>query len=150
MFIEQRLCREHHTAEAEAALGRFLIDERLLNRVRFFRRSQAIQRRDLLLFYRADWHHAGAHRLPAYEDRAGPALCQAAAELGSAQLQFVAEHIQQRSFRIDLHRVDATVYLQRNGSHHLPPTSQMTKLTTGSYPPTKNGGLALLATPRMG
>src|SRR5450759_2031839 len=93
MSIQQSLRRKHHAAEAEAALGRPLIDKRLLNRVWFFRISQTLQRRNLLLLYGADWHHAGAHCLPSYEDRAGSALRQATAELGPSQLQFVAEYI---------------------------------------------------------
>src|SRR6266496_2355905 len=121
MFIQQRLRRKNHAAETESALGRLFIDKRLLNRVRLFRSSQALQRRDLLLFHGADWHDAGADRLPAYEDRAGSALRQAAAEFGSAQLQIVAEDIQQWRFGIDVHRVNVAVYLQRNGSHHLTP-----------------------------
>src|SRR5207248_7892667 len=84
----------------------------------FFRGAEALQRHDLLLLYSADRHHAGAHCLAADHDSARSALRHAAAKLGSSQVQVVAEHVQQRGFRIGVDAVNLTVYLQRNGSHH--------------------------------
>jgi hypothetical protein len=121
VFIEQRLGGKDYAAETESALGCAFIDKSLLNGVRFFRSSDSLEGRNFLAGHGADWRDAGAHGLPIDDDRASSALREAAAELGSTQLQLVAEHKQQRSLRIDIYGVSAAVYLQRNGSHDFTP-----------------------------
>ena len=99
--------------------------------MRLFRSSQSLKGSNLLLFYCADWHHAGPHRLPLNQDGAASALRQPTAELGSTQLEFVAEDIKQRSFGIDIHCMSLAVHLQRNSRHHLTQRSRMYKYYNG-------------------
>ena len=55
---------------------------------------------------------------PFDDDRAGAALAEPAAELRSAQLEVVAEDVQQRRRRIDIHGLRPAVHLQRQTGHH--------------------------------
>src|ERR1700722_3883602 len=93
------------------------------------RSSQPLERRDFLLFYCTEWCYAGPPRLAIDQDGAGSALGEAAAKLGSAQLQFVAQYIKQRSFWVDVNRVNVAVYFERNSSHHLLPNIASQNLT---------------------
>ena len=53
-------------------------------------------------FHRRD---AGSHRLPFDDHRAGSALAEAAAELGTVQFQIVAQDVEQRRRRIEVQRM---------------------------------------------
>lgn len=116
-FIEQRFRRQNYPAKTEAALCSLFIDESLLNRMRLFRCTQTFERDDLLWPHRAHWHYARATNLPLDENRASSTLGEAAAEFRSSQMQFVAEHVQERSFRIDLNGVRPAIDIENNGSH---------------------------------
>ena len=47
ILIQERLGRQDDAAQAEPALRRLLVDERLLERVRLLGRAEAVERRDL-------------------------------------------------------------------------------------------------------
>ena len=47
VLIEERLRREDDAVQAEAALRRLLVDERLLNRMRLLDGAEPFERRDL-------------------------------------------------------------------------------------------------------
>src|SRR4029079_17924375 len=103
--VENRLGREHDAVQAEAAVPRLLVDERLLDRMRAFRRAEAFERDDLGAGDGADWRHAGAHGAAANDGRARSALAEAAAELRPAQAEIVAEDVEQWRRWIDVHRM---------------------------------------------
>ncbi len=86
-----------HAVDAVAALGRLLLDEGALHRVRLFGRAQAFERHDLLLGgERGQRHDSGAHRLAVDLHGAGAALRHAAAEARAAQGEVVAQRVEQR------------------------------------------------------
>src|SRR5579864_8607042 len=119
--IEERFRGEHHAAEAETALRGLLINEGLLQRMRLLRRAQALQGHDFGFSDGADRCNAGASGAAVQQNRAGAALTEAAAEFGAAQLEFVAEHIEQRRGRINIHGMGAAVDFQSYGTHCLLP-----------------------------
>src|SRR3954471_2083725 len=72
--VEQRLGAHDHAVDAVTALRRLFLDEGALEGVRLFDRAEPLQRGDLGIGQRADGGHAGAHRLPVDQHRAGAAL----------------------------------------------------------------------------
>ena len=80
-------------------------------------RSKAFQRRDGGGRDLLDRRDAGARRLAVDDHRACAALGKAASELRPAQLQVVAEHVEQRSGRIDVHRVHPAVDDEGDDAH---------------------------------
>src|SRR5205085_9091369 len=65
----------------------------------------------------ADRRDAGAHRAAADDRRAGSALAEAAAELWTAEPEIVAQDVEERRRRIDVHRMSSTVDAKRDGAH---------------------------------
>src|SRR5579864_3371321 len=117
ILVEESLGGHDHAVDAEAALRRPLVNKRFLNRVRLFESSDAFQRGDVGARYCIDGRYAGADRLTLYDHRARSALPQAATELRPAQLQIVAQHIQQRSRRVHIHGVRPAVDFQIDCAH---------------------------------
>ena len=109
VLIEVCLRREDDAAQAEAALRRLFVDERLLDRVRLFDRAEALERRDLRVRRLRHRRHAGADRAAADDHGARAALPEAAAELRTVQGEVVAQHVQERRRRIDVDRVGTAV-----------------------------------------
>src|ERR1700733_13585372 len=102
ILIEKNLGRENDAAQAITTLRGLLIDERLLNGVRFLGGAQAFDSDDLGALHRSHFSSTGANRLSLNHYRAGSALSEAAAEFRAAQAEVVAQHVEQRSCRIDI------------------------------------------------
>src|SRR5688572_24529949 len=117
VLVEERFGGEHHTAQTEAALRGLLVDEGLLNRMQFLRCAETLERGDLGARHRADRRDAGPDGLAVRDHRARAALAEAAAELGAAQFEVVAQDEQQRRGWIDVHGPRAPVHLQCQGGH---------------------------------
>src|SRR5712691_5829199 len=103
LLIQQRFGGQDHTAQTKTALCRLLVDERLLQRMRPLERPEPFQRGDVCPGYRSDRRDAGPERAPLGEHGASAALAEPTAELRPAQVEVVAEHVQQRRGRIDIH-----------------------------------------------
>jgi hypothetical protein len=86
MPIEKRLCGHDHAVDAIAALGRLLINERLLDQVRVLGRAEPFERRDPGVRRRNHWHDTGANRPTIHDHGARPTLGGPAAKLGPIQL----------------------------------------------------------------
>ena len=96
--------RRHDLAgRAVAALEGIVLDERRLHRMQAAIVGQALDRGDRLALAHHRQRQAG-HDAPAIQqDGAGAALAEAAALLGAGQVQPVAQRVEQRGARIDLH-----------------------------------------------
>ena len=117
ILVEERRGGHDDARQAEPALRRLLVDERLLQRMRSVRSAEAFERRDLSAVQGAYRRDAGANRTLPDDHRARPALTQAASELWPAKRQIVAEHIQQRRRRIDVDHVSRAVHRQGKLAH---------------------------------
>ena len=117
ILVEKSFRRQNHAVQAEPALRGLFVDERLLNRMRFFRRAQPFERHDLLAGHSAHRRHAGPHRRAVHDRRTGAALAQAAAELRAAQLQIVAQGIEQGSRGVEIQGVAPPIDLEIDGAH---------------------------------
>src|SRR5258706_12227225 len=105
LFQERR--RGHDPAvDAVAALRHLLFDVCGLQRMRLFRRAQALERGHLLSCHGRERHHAGGHRLAVQMHGARAALRESAAEVRIAHLEIVAQRVQERHARdgVDRHR----------------------------------------------
>src|SRR5438034_2415666 len=92
----EQLRRLHDLARlAVTALRHLLGDPGLLQRMRGVGR-EALDRRHLRAFHGSELRGAGAHRLAVDMHRARAAECRAAAELGTGELELIADHPQQR------------------------------------------------------
>src|SRR3954463_7107313 len=109
VLIEKRFRRENHTAQAEPALSRLFLDERLLNGMRMLSGPKPFEGDDLRTIDSTDGCDTGADRSPAGKHRAGTALPQPAAELRPAQAKVVAEDVEQRRGGIDINRVTLSI-----------------------------------------
>ena len=98
--------------QAEAALGGTFIHESLLDRMRFFRGTQAFERGNFVTPNSFHGHHAGTNYMTAKNDRAGSALCHSTSELWSAQTNFVCQGEQQRCLGIKVESIKVAVYFE--------------------------------------
>ena len=119
IFIEKGFGGEDDAVQAIAALRGLLFDEGFLDGVRLVDGAQPFESDDLDAQHRLDRGDAGADRLALYKNRAGSALSETAAEFRAAQAQVVAQHVQQRSCRIDVQAVRLSIYFQREEAHML-------------------------------
>src|SRR5215510_4127612 len=117
--LEQVGRRNDHAVGAVAALRGLLVDEGLLQWMQLVEGAEPLQRGDLVLAELRDRHHAGAHGRAVDEHRAGPALRQAAAELGAVKLEIIAQHVEQRGVRLGVDRAGRPVDLQADGHARL-------------------------------
>src|ERR1700689_4430345 len=85
ILVEKNFGGKNHATQAIAALRGFLIDERLLNRMRLVDGSQTFERDDLESLHRFHRSSAGANRLSLHHDGAGSALPEATPEFWPAQ-----------------------------------------------------------------
>src|SRR5262249_27753371 len=77
--------------------------------------GQSLDGSDLLAGYRGDWRDARASRLPVKMHRTCAAQCHAAAELGTGEIEIVAQYPQQRRVRCCIDGNGLTVDVQ--GEH---------------------------------
>src|SRR5215468_7569034 len=91
--------------DTESALHGLLVDERFLNRMGFLDRSEPLECRDFRSRHSGHGRDARTNRLTLDNHRAGSALTKTAAELRSTESEFVAEHVEQRSLRVQVQRV---------------------------------------------
>src|SRR6185437_15638902 len=103
VVVEQCLGRHDHAVHAIAALHRLLIDESLLERVRFIDASQALERGDLVACRGRQRHDTGSYGRAVHDNGAVHACGQAAAEFRPMQFEVVAQRVQQHAVgrRID-------------------------------------------------
>src|SRR5262245_27904990 len=114
--IEQRLRRQDLAVLAEAALRHLLLDPRPLKRMQGAVLREPLERGDLALHRRCG-RHARSDRGAADDDRAGAALAQSAAEFRTLEAEVVAQSVQQRRQRLDVHGARDAVHLQGDRAH---------------------------------
>src|SRR5262249_46376843 len=102
LVAEQRGRRHHPARQTIAALWNLLGHERLLERMRPLRRTEAGDGRDLLALHGADWSDARACRSPIDVHRARTTLRQAAGEFRIGEPQVVAQRVEQGHGRVGL------------------------------------------------
>ena len=108
-LVEQLGGLDHHAVLAEPALRHLLVDPRLLHRVQRPidlgqrqsplvgpPRRQSLQGGDLFAGDAAHRQHARARFLAIHQHGTGPALRQSTAELRTAQLEVIPQHVEQR------------------------------------------------------
>src|SRR5262249_5152835 len=96
-------------AQTKATLRPLLVDEGLLQRVRPPGRTQPFQPGDLYPSHRPDRCATGPDRAPRGRYCAAAAPGEPTAELWPAQVEVVAEHVQQRRCRIHVYGMRATI-----------------------------------------
>src|SRR5262245_21699809 len=117
VLIEKRLGGENHAVQTVAALRGLLLDERFLNRMWLFRTAEPFERDNLGAVHGADRRAAAAHGAAVHDRSTRTALSETAAEFRSFQRQIVAEDVQQRGGRVDVHGVGLPVYFQSENTH---------------------------------
>src|SRR5712671_7807277 len=115
---EECLCGHDHPIAAIAALAGLFKDERTLQGTGPLRRSEAFDRRDSALADGADRIHARASLHAVDEHTASAALRLPAPEFGAAQLQVVAQNIEQGGGGLDSDRASCAVNPQREYCRH--------------------------------
>ena len=115
ILIEERLGGQDDAVQAEAALRGLLVDERLLDRMRLLDGAEPFERRDLGARHR-DCTGVTQERIacPSTMTVQAPHWPRPQPNFGPAQRQIVAEHVEQRRRRIDVHGVLPAVHLQRD------------------------------------
>src|SRR5262245_2843629 len=119
LLLEQRRHRHDHAGLAVAALRHVMLDPRLLHRVQRAVLGEPFDGRDLLAVGLADRQRARAHCLPVDVNRAGSALRDAAAVLGSGHAELLADHPQERGVRLDVDLMLLSV--DGKTGHYCPP-----------------------------
>jgi hypothetical protein len=117
VIVEQGFGGHDHTADTVAALDGLLVDEGLLNLVHLLGVAQAFDCRDRFILRRADRSDAGTNRVAVHDYSASAALSQSAAELGTVQLQVVAQSVEQRHLRLDVDGLRPAVNAQLYFGH---------------------------------
>src|SRR6188474_893418 len=92
--IDESFRRQDDAAQTETALRGLLVYECLLNRMRFVRGAQPFERGDIAAGDGLDRRDARPDRLAFDDHRAGAALSEPTAELGTVQGQLVRQHIE--------------------------------------------------------
>src|SRR5262245_63002862 len=117
VLIEKRLGGEHHAVQTVAALRGLLLDERFLNRMWLLRTAEPFERDNLSAVHGVDWRAATAHGAAVHDRSTRTALSETAAELRPLEGQIVAEDVEQRGGRVDVHRVGLPVHFQGENTH---------------------------------
>jgi hypothetical protein len=115
--VEERFCRHHPTVQAVPALKRLLVDERLLHRMWTAGRREPFDGDDLPAGCARHRQRTRAHGAVVDEHRAGAALSESASEAWVVELQRVAQHIEQRTVRLDVDDVRRAVHGERGACH---------------------------------
>jgi len=108
----QRDCGHDLARGAVAALVCVVFDERDLHGMQVVWRAQAFNCRDLIDRVHDREREARVHPLTVYMHSAGTALSVIAALLGAGEVQILAETVEQRRARIEIHRVLLSIYLE--------------------------------------
>src|SRR5437870_13357240 len=106
---EQGAARDHHPRRAVAALQPVLLPERLLDRVQLAVLFQAFHRGDLRALGLDREDRARLHRIAVEQHRAGAAVRGVAADVRAGQAQVLAEQVDEKQSRLDLHAVRSAV-----------------------------------------
>jgi hypothetical protein len=111
---QQVLGSHDHAGDAEAALNRTRVDERLLEPVETSTGRKPLDRDDVgaLRFHRQ--HEAGRHRPAVEQHRARAAFPFAAALLRAGQAHLIPQRFEQRMVRSDVERVPPPIDGQRD------------------------------------
>ena len=117
VLVEQHLGGQDLAVLAEAALRHLLVDPRLLDRMQHAVFREPLERGDLGALHRRHRPDARAHRFALDDDRARAALAEPASESRPLQAEIVAQDVEQRSRRLDVHGVRLPVHLQREIAH---------------------------------
>ena len=107
-FVEQRACRHDVARNADAALQRRLVDERLLHRMQRGGAGEAFDGADLGAVAQRGELQARRDRLAVHDHGARAAGADAAAVLGARHVQVFPQHVDQQTvaaFRHDFDRV---------------------------------------------
>jgi hypothetical protein len=113
ILFKQRGGLHDHSVDTVTALRGLLSDEGLLQRMKFFRASEAFQSEDGLPGNDRERGNTRTYGLSIYVYGTRSALCQAAAESRAVQAEIIAKGVQQRHSRVG--RVNCrhvTVYIQ--------------------------------------
>jgi hypothetical protein len=137
--VQERLGGEDDAVQAEAALRRLGIDERLLKRVRPLDGAEPLERGHLGIGNARQGRDARPHGAAVDDGGAGAALAEAAAKLGAVQLEVIAQHVEKRCGRVHLDRVGAAVYGEAN--RHVPTFAPAGPVRQPSNPPSRAAGL---------
>src|SRR5215468_9630542 len=117
VYLEERDGRHDLAGRAEAALGRELLNERLLHRVQFaIGAFQPLDGRDLAATQRMGQRRAGVVRDVVDQHRAGAAFTAIAAELGAGEAELVAQRHRQRLVRRHIDTARLAVDIDRQKS----------------------------------
>src|SRR2546426_5168853 len=106
---EQGAARQHHPRGAVAALQPVLLPERFLDGVQLAVLLQAFHRGDLRALGLDREDGAGLHGLAIEQHRAGAAVGGVAADVRAGQAQVLAEQVDEKQSRLDLHAVRSAV-----------------------------------------
>jgi hypothetical protein len=115
--IEEGFGRHNDAIDAKTALRGLLSDKCALQGMGLVDRSDALKCGDFRSRDRTHRRDAGAHRLTFHDHGTGAALAQATAELRSAELEIVAQHVEKRGGRVNVESVRFPINLQRNRAH---------------------------------
>src|SRR3954463_8628781 len=117
VLIQKRFRRENHAAQAEPALSRLFLDERLLKGMRMLGGPKPFKSGDLRAVDSTDGCNARPYGTPAGEHRAGAALSKSATKLRPSQSKVVAQDVEQRSRGIDINRVTLPIDDESDRAH---------------------------------
>jgi hypothetical protein len=109
ILIQKRFYGEDYAVSAVPALGRLLVDEGLLNRVRMFKGPEPLQREDFLGFGCGHWSDARANEFAAGNDCARSALAEPTTKLRPVQPEVVPQDVEKGASWIDVNRRCASV-----------------------------------------
>ncbi len=123
--IDERLGRHHHARCAVAALDGALGDERLLQRVHGAVRCQPLDGRYLAAVGGDRQHQTRLHRLAVEEDRAGAAVAEVAAPLGTGEPEVVAQQLEKGDVGSHRNAVGIAVDREMNYSLHQTPCGSL-------------------------
>jgi len=115
--VEEDLRGQDLPVLTEAALRDLLVDPGLLDRMEHAVLGQPFERGDLGALHGGRGPDTRSNRLAFDDHGACAALTESATEAWPSQAEIVAEDVEQRSRRIDIHGVRLPVHLQGDGAH---------------------------------
>src|SRR5438067_2998012 len=115
--IEQRFGREDLAVLAEAALRHLLVNPGALQRMEYSVAREPFERRDVRSLRSGNGPGARSHRFAFDDHRACPALPEAASEARPLEAKIVAQHVEERNGRLDIHQMRRAVHGQGNPAH---------------------------------
>ena len=126
MFAQERGREHEEPGRAEAALERVARREDLLQRRQLLLVAEPLHRLDVRAVGLHAEHEARADRLPVQQHRARTADALLAPDVRAGVAEIVAEHVDERSARLDLHLVRRAVDGERDAvpfGHAASPTA---------------------------